>query len=142
MDPKPSNTTKVARTALDAYELAAGGTHPPDAWVQVLKQVYAGRQLENQLKHTCPKWAFSGLCNAGVLVGVSAGSCEEAATRSSARFVLRALELVSADHALLQDKAQLKRRVFGTPGSEGHRQPNGEVAVLLGLWEAGLVVPT
>jgi len=94
MDPKPSNTTKVARIALDAHELAAAGIHPPDAWIQVLKRVYAGKQLDNQIQHTCPKWAFSGLC------------------------------------------------VFGAPASEGYPRPNDEVDVLLGLWEAQLVVPT
>ena len=142
MNQNPSTSTKIGRIAVEAQRLAATGTHPLDAWTEVLRRTYAGKQLENQLQHTCPKWAFSGLCNRGVVAGVSPGSCEEAVTKNSAEFALRALELVSKDGALLHNKRELRRRVFGIPQSPGYRQPNGEVDVLLGLWEARLVVPS
>ena len=133
--------TKIGRVAVRAQILASGGLHPVEAWIGSLDEFYVGAQLLNQLQHTCPKWAFAGLCDRGVVRGVSAGSCGEAVGKRSAQFALDALEMARRDSALVTDKRELKHRVFGRPGSDDYRRPNGEVEVLLGLWEAGSLRP-
>ena len=131
--------TKVARHAVRARELASSGSSPDAAWNQALAEVYSGEQLRNQLQHTCPKWAFAGLCNHGVVRGVPAGSCPAAADRRSGRYAVDALNAVRREASLLRDKRTLKARVFGRPGTADYRKPNDEVEVLLGLWESGSI---
>lgn len=132
--------TKVGHIAVRAHAIAAEGVSPTDAWIGSLEETYTSSQLRNQLQHTCPKWAFGALCNHGVLKDVPAGSCETAVTKRSAQFTLRALELISEDRSLLMDKRELKRVVFGSPGFPRYRSPNDEIEVLLGLWQAGLLL--
>ena len=131
--------TKIGRIAVEAYKRATAGQAPPEAWREALSAVYSDRQLENQLKHTCPKWAFSGLCQEGELRGIAAGSSPPATDRQSAKFAREALNVLRREPELAEDKAALKRRVFGMRGEEGFRTPNGEVEVVLALWEAGLM---
>jgi hypothetical protein len=89
--------------------------------------------------HTCPKWAFTGLCHDGEVKGVRGGSAPESLNRESARYAREVLESLREEPTLAANKAELKRRVFGSPGAEGYRTPNDEVEVLLALWEAGLI---
>ena len=132
--------TKVGGIAIRAHAIAARGVSPTDAWIESLEETYSSSQLQNQLQHSCPKWTFGVLCNQGVLRDVPAGSCEASDRTRSGEFTLRALELIREDRSLLVDKRELKRRVFGSPGSPGYRTPNHEVEVLLGLWQAELLL--
>lgn len=131
--------TKVERIVLDAHSRAAAGAAPQEAWTAALGAEYSGRQLQNQLRHTCPKWAFSGLCQDGELVGVAAGSAPMAVERESARYAREVLTVLRREPALAADKPELKRRVFGQRGEDGYRTPNDEVEVVLALWGSGLI---
>lgn len=131
--------TKLGRIALDAHSRAAAGVAPPDAWKEALRAVYSGRQLQNQLQHTCPKWAFSGLCQDGELTGVPAGRAPVALERESARYAREVLRALREEPGLAADKPMLKRRIFGKQGEDGYRTPNDEVEVVLALWDSGLV---
>jgi hypothetical protein len=120
-----------------AWERAQAGTTPDEAWLKALASAYPPERLASQVKHSCPKWAFSILCHEGWVVGVRRGSCPSALGRRSAEFTLRALDRLQHQPSLALDKRELKRRVFGVRGSEAYRTPNQEAEVLLALMKLG-----
>ena len=131
--------TQVGRVALRAYEIAVAGLDPLEAWRTTLRETYAGDQLKNQVRHSCPKWAFSILCHEGQLMGVERGCCPQASNSSSGEYTLSALKQLRGNPSLAHERAQLKRQVFGKRGDANYRTPNGEVEVLVSLWNADLV---
>lgn len=133
-------TTKAGRTAVLAQSLAPKAESPEAAWLLALEQSYPDSRLPAQVRHTCPKWAFAALADAGAIRGLPAGSMPKARETRSGQFVLRALELVREDPSWLSDKTALRREVFGVRGSDHYRSPNDEVNVLEGLWQADLLL--
>ncbi len=115
-----------------AYCLATvNGMSAQDAWLASLAERYTGpNQLRNAIKHTCPRGAFLGLCQAGLLPGIVAGQCTGSV---SSAYALTAVELLRADPSLANDRGRLEARVFG------NRTPNDEVRVVLAFWGQGLL---
>ena len=135
--------TKIEDITERALAYVKNGKDPGTAWVEVLKEKYSDpRQLENEVKHSCPKWAFCILCQLGYVKDVSAGCCPDSVGSRSANFALEAYTLLCADPSLASDKKKLKQQVFGTKDDEGYRTPREEVEVLLALWSAGALVKT
>lgn len=130
----------MEQVAGGAWERAKAGTRPDEAWLEALASVYPPERLANQVKHSCPKWAFSILCHEGWVAGVRRGSCPSALGLRSAEITMRALERVQHQASLALDKRELKRRVFGPPSSASYRTPNQEVEVLLALMKLGALV--
>ncbi len=104
---------------------------------EAFRRSYAGRQLETQTRHSCPKWAFSILCHEGHLKAIESGGCPKAETSSSAAYAIRGLRQLLKEPWLARNRRALKSRVFGDRGDPDHRTPNGEMEVLLALWKAG-----
>lgn len=123
--------TKVAR----ALGLVRAGSNPNSAWLEMLAEIYPPEKLKGQVKHSCPKWAFSSLCHSGSIRGVAAGCCPESDGKNSARLALNILNQLRTTPSLSTNKAELKRRVFGEKGMPGYRKPNDEVEVILCLWK-------
>jgi Family of unknown function (DUF6979) len=118
--------------AFRAYCLAKGGVTPPDAWRAALGERYTDpAQLKNAMRHTCPRGAFLGLCQAGLIEGIAARRYTGSVTSST--YALAAIELLRADPSLAADKPRLEARVFG------ERTPNDEVEVVLTFWKKGLI---
>jgi hypothetical protein len=129
--------TKIEQVTASAWERVKAGAKPDEAWLEALAGVYPPEMLPNQIKHSCPKWAFSILCHEGWVAGVRRGSCPDAVGRRSAAITMRALEQLQHHASLASDKRELKRLVFGAPGSASYRKPNDEVEVLLALSKLG-----
>jgi hypothetical protein len=129
--------TKISHVTAEALRQAFAGVAPDVAWRQALKSIYPPQMLASQIKHSCPKWAFSSLCHQGHVEGIQPGGCPAAAGKRSAAFTLNALERIRRDPSLVHDKRELKRRVFGEVGTPGYRTPNGEVEVLVSLLKSG-----
>lgn len=135
----PTHDTKVGQIALQAQAHAERGLDPADAWLRALQVNYSGKQLVNQRKHTCPKLAFLGLGHAGHIRGVEGGSAPQSETSNSASYALKALDELRRNPDLAHSKADLKESVFRDPEAGTRRTPNGEIEVLLALWESQLV---
>lgn len=119
--------------ALHAYALI---THermvPQKAWRAALIERYIEpSQLQNAIKHTCPKGAFLGLCSLGVIDGIHPGNYTK--SKSSSGYAAAALNLLRRDSRLVRDKFRLNTLVYGP------RTPNDETEVVLALWENGLI---
>lgn len=118
-----------------ALRLVRAGSKPHFAWLEMLAETYPPEKLRGQVKHSCPKWAFSSLCHSGAIRGVAAGCCPESEGKKSARLVLNVLYELRMTPTLSTNKAELKRRVFGKKGMPGYRTPNDEVEVILCMWK-------
>lgn len=121
---------EIARAAAGLASQA--GLAPLDAWRSAVHARYPDPAMRrNALRHTCPKGAFLGLCQAGHVRGVGPGG----AVRSvkSRQYALAALEKLRNNPALAADKTRLEAEVFGG------RTPNDEVDVVLTLWREGLL---
>jgi len=130
---------KVEQVTSIAYRFARQGVRPDLAWVEGHHEVYPADKVESQVQHTCPKWAFSILCQRGLVADVAGGGCPAAEGKRSAEFVLTALKLLLSEPSLASQKLDLKRRVFGLPSALDYRKPNQEIEVLLALTQAGAV---
>ncbi|WP_230027388.1 hypothetical protein [Massilia sp. Bi118] len=130
---------KVEQVTLIAHRFARQGMRPDLAWTEGLREVYPPDKVKSQLQHTCPKWAFSILCNRGLVADVAGGGCPAAEGKRSADFALTARELLMSDPSLITRQLDLKRRVFGLPSAPDFRKPNQEVEVLLTLIQVGAV---
>src|SRR5207249_3380756 len=88
--------TKVGSIAVRALHWARTGSSPDEAWLKALEEVYPDPdKLKNQIKHTCPKFAFGILCHRGHVNQVPPGGCPESEKKGvSGALTLKALELL------------------------------------------------
>lgn len=105
----------------------------PDAWAQAVERVFA--HSPSSREKSCPKSAFLGLCEEGVVVGVESGSYTR--SRLNRDYALRALEALRKDPTLAGDKNHLWR--IATRGRD--IQENSQMDVLVALWNAELLRP-
>src|SRR5437764_11166814 len=92
-----------------ALRRVEAGADPEAAWLETLRALYSQEALQNQVKHSCPKWAFCILCHCGHIRGVRPGCCSAAESSSSAAYTLRTVDLLLAEPSLASNKAELKR---------------------------------
>src|SRR5438874_13799853 len=113
------------QVALKAWDIAAKRRlSPPDAWQTALEECKAAAK-------SCPKSAFLGLCEEGLLRSIDAGHYTR--SRRSRAFALAAVERLRGNPSLAAKKADLEADVYGD------RAPNGEVDVVLALWQRGMI---
>jgi len=125
---------KYGETAIRATELLRKGKFdsPLAAWQAAAREFFPGK-LESQ-KKSCPKSAFLGLCEEGVVIGIEAGSyCRSADNKS---YALQALRLLAIEPSLAGDgPIALWSRVMN--GCE--KVHNSQMDVVLTLWSARLI---
>lgn len=125
--------TKYAKAALDAMKRIENGETPQLAWENATIEVF-GKGTASQEKG-CPKGAFLGLCEKGLVKGVCPGSyLTNSATNKNKRYALASLELFKKEQVIPEDRRAFWRRVPGTTKSM-----NGQLDVLFALAEAGCI---
>lgn len=122
---------KYGETAIRAVALlgAEECDDPRKAWDKVAAEVFRGR--ESSRKKGCPKDAFLGLCEEGMVKGVPAGSY----TRSTKNkwYAVRAIEILEKRPELARDTKRLWAMVVeGNPIKH-----NGQMDVVVSLWNVG-----
>jgi Family of unknown function (DUF6979) len=121
------------RAAVTAVRNLRSGRYndPGEAWSASVRKIFPA-SVSLQTKG-CPRGAFLGLCEEGLIAGVPPGDY----TRSerNKRYALQAVGLIRRQPALVDDPRGLWRRVMaGVQKAE-----NGQMDVVAGLWEAGLI---
>ena len=106
-------------------------TSPVEAWASAAARVFPDSPSSRE--KGCPKSAFLGLCEEGIVAGVSPGSY----TRSvlNKEYAVRGLGALRSLPELATDPRQL----WLTATNGKHVQPNSQMEVLTALWDAGLV---
>ena len=107
--------------------LQQNGLTPKDAWSQAANEVFPN-SVSSRNKG-CPKKAFLGLCEEGVLKGINAGNYTKSVNNK--QYALDALSLLRKHPTLSQDKNTLWRKIQN--GTE--KQHNSQMDVVVSLWE-------
>lgn len=122
-------TTKYAQVALKAALMAAEGTHPLKAWQVAAADVFSGCPAAE--KKSCPKSAFLGLAEAGLIKGVVSGQYTKSIENK--RYAESAVLLLQEKETWSEKPEDLWSHVAETAGKKKH---NGQMHVVLALWNA------
>ncbi len=119
-------------TAVKATSLIRrGGYHPCDAWKTSAKRQFPTQKSSE--KKGCPRAAYLGLYEAGIVCGVPPGNY----TRSvlNKQYALEAVRLLCSDPSLASDKNRLwKKALKGEDKVE-----NDQMDIVLTLWRKRLI---
>jgi hypothetical protein len=116
----------LAAVARLGSDLAAS---PQEAWDAAAGMMF-GVGSPSQRKG-CPRAAFLGLCDEGLVRGVARG--EGSRNGKNAGYALKAVNLLRADPSLASGQRALWAEVVGPE----HKAHNGQMDVVLSLWNAG-----
>ncbi len=131
---------KYGTTAVQAAKLLRDGhTSADEAWRDVAAEVFP--DAPEAKKKGCPREAFLGLCEAGLIRGVSASTCRKVDSPSlNRRYSVAAARLLVADPGLASgSKIDLWHRVMTESGADPGKNQNSQMDVVLALWNAGLI---
>lgn len=110
---------------------AAKATSPNEAWKLAVAEIFPD-MLPSQ-KKPCPKGAYLGLCEEGLVKGIPAGSYTTSVHNK--KYALRALSLLRSEPSFSGGARVLWDRVM-----DGEvKKPNGQMDVVLALWQKGLL---
>jgi hypothetical protein len=94
-------------------------------------------------RKTCPREAFLGLCQAGLLAGVPASSCTISKSGKNRLYATVAVRLLRADPSLARASAiEIWRRVMKNVDADPEKAHNSQMDVVLALWTARLITPS
>ncbi|HUG98949.1 MAG TPA: hypothetical protein VMQ83_07215 [Gammaproteobacteria bacterium] len=103
---------------------------PADAWAIAARKVFpASSALQNK---GCPKGAFLGLCNRGMIDGIPAG--KYSGPSKNGEYAVAAVEILRTNRFLTSQPKLLWKKVAGNSKTE-----NGQMSVVIGLWEANVI---
>lgn len=119
--------------AVRAAKLASGeGLAPEDAWRRSAEAAFPN-SLASQVKG-CPKGAFLGLCEAGLVKGIPRGDYTR--SQMNKQYAVNAVAALRRTPALAHDRTALWQTALGSAGVKNH---NGQMDVVIALWISGLI---
>lgn len=125
--------SKYGETVIEAVKIchSQSAPDPVAAWKAAVCDFLP--TLEGQIK-SCPKSAFLGLCEEGLVKGIPRGSYTRG--RLNKEYAVQAVALLQSDSSLVNDQLGLWRRVMA--GAD--KKPNGQMEVVVALFGAKLLV--
>ena len=124
--------SKYAELATEAAAVIRTGTPVVEAWELVAHRVFPDQPASRA--KGCPKCAFLGLAEEGLIKGVPGGRYTK--SQSNKAYALKALSLLRNNPSLADDSEALWQRVM-----EGvEKQHNQQMNVVAGLWKSGDLV--
>jgi hypothetical protein len=125
---------RAAGLLQDGYESAE------EAWRAVAAEMFP--DAPEARRKGCPKQAFLGLCQAGLIRGVSSDRCVKADPSLNRDYAQVAVRLLAADPGLAHaGTAELWRRVMEEVRGDPEKRHNQQMDVVLTLWNERLIRP-
>ena len=124
--------SKYGEAAILAVQLLKEGAAPDprDAWAKATKNVFpTSTDLRNK---GCPKGAFLGLCNQGLIEGVPPGKYSN--PTKNGKYAIDAIDVLRKNRFLSSQPGLLWKKVAGNTKSENH-----QMDVVVGLWESDCI---
>lgn len=113
-----------------ARRVSTGETNPIAGWKTAMETLYPTSQTAR--KKSCPRGAFLGLCEEGLVMGIPAG--QYAASKDDKAYALQAVALLS-EESRKWSVGELWRTVTNDP----EKAHNSQMDVVLALWKNGFV---
>ena len=113
-------------------ELISSGNcaEPADAWNQATSKLFPSSASLRE--KGCPKGAFVGLCNEGIVVGVEPGNYAKSSKNGG--YAIDAVKVLRKNKFLASQPELLWKKVAGNTKTQNH-----QIDIVTGLWEAGLI---
>ena len=125
-----TNYGDIALSAVNIYRIK--NDSPRNAWEKATFQIYT--KGSSGQKKGCPRDAFLGLCEEGLVVGIKKGDYTE--SKKNKEYALKAAELLISKKA-----SQEKTTVLWLEIQCDHpKSQNGQMDVVLALWTNNLIV--
>lgn len=111
---------------------------PLAAWQKVASEVFGGGTwTQRKQRKGCPKNAFLGLCETGLVKGITKGSySERSGSQKNKNYAIQAVQILRDKPELSDDKRGLWREVMN--GVE--MSHNSQMDVVLSLWNNNMIV--
>ena len=125
---------KYGDAAIEAttFLLTGKENSPLEAWASAVRAIFP-KSISSQRKG-CPKTAYLGLCEEGLIRGVPPGKYTRASGNKS--YAISAVKLLRKEPALAGNKEMLWSKVM-----RGERKrPNNQMDVVIALWKRGLIL--
>ena len=123
--------SKYGKVARLAAEEARNGLCPISAWKKSAKKVFP-KQKESR-KKACPRCAFLGLAEDGMLRDISPGNYTR--SRDNKRYALKAVKLLHTSPYLSRSPEKMWECVMSSEGEE--KTHNEQMSVVADLWNNG-----
>jgi hypothetical protein len=104
---------------------------PEEAWEKATAAIFPDSNSSQE--KSCPKAAFLGLCEEGLVRGVSPG--QSTSSRENKGYAVKAVWLLKSDPALAADENLLWSKVIDGAG----KAPNLQMDVVMSLWSNDLI---
>ena len=105
---------------------------PQDAWGIAVSEIFP--KSETAQKKGCPRGAFLGLCEEGLLVGVLPGTYTK--SRDNKQYAIDAVKTLKHQPDLADDRNALWRRIMKGVA----KKENQQMDVVVALWNGGFIV--
>lgn len=119
----------VAKLAVELLEKGEAD-NPPEAWEKSAKKLLNTVELQ---KKGCPKNSFLGLCNEGLIKGISTGNYSKPS--KNGEYAVEAISILKANRFLASQPEMLWKKVAGKTKS-----PNHQMDVVVSLWESEKII--
>jgi hypothetical protein len=108
---------KYAQVALKAIEIVKiKNISPEDAWTEASRQIFP--ESESSRKKACPKNAFLGLCEEGIIIGVKQGNYTK--SKDNKRYAIEAVDILRREGDL--SEKHLWERIEKADKNKRHNQ--------------------
>ncbi len=107
---------------------------PQDAWEKAICE-YTTSELSRD--KGCPRNAFLGLCEEGMIIGVDSGKYD--AGKKNKAYATEAVRILQRDKSQINNKTKLWKKVMKKLGEETSKSQNGQMDVVISLWNSGLI---
>ena len=125
-------TNKYGQVALLAVGRSLSGSpNPKDHWELSTEVVFPNSPTSQ--RKSCPKGAFLGLCEAGLVKGISAGNYTK--SKDNKRYAITAVELLRVGNAPPEPRA-----LWDAVMSGERKAHNSQMDIVMALWKNGLLV--
>src|ERR1035437_878637 len=122
---------RYGEAAILAARQASGSKNPAAQWESALEKLYPTSPVARN--KNSPRGAFLGLCEEGLIKGITTG--EYTKSKDNKAYAVRAVAL------LLEGKQRWSRSALWQAVTEGAaKQESGQMDVVLALWNNGLIV--
>lgn len=103
--------------------------NPKDAWINAVKKLFPNSK-SMQVK-SCPKDAFLGLCEEGLIKGIKKGFYTN--SKLNKGYVINAIKILKNEPQIVKHKMKLWSMVAGS------KAYNQQMDVVIALWNAELI---
>lgn len=119
---------------LVAKEAVVIGEKPVVSWVESVSKSFTSK---NSKEKACPRNAFLGLCEAGLVKGIKAGVYfKNKKENLNKKYAIKAVEILKENPSLSKNELWDKVRERLALGEKKH---NSQMDVVLALWENNLI---